>query len=357
VATLADVARVAGVSPSTVSYVLTGNRPISAATRERIEQAMQELGYTPNPFARGLKAKSAKIIAMSCPIAGTGMPGLTLLEYVMSASQRAQERGYHLLLWTTPTDTVDGLAQLAGQGLVDGVVVMEVRMHDPRIKVLTDARLPFVLIGRNADPAGLDFIDTDFDQCAALAINHLVELGHRRLGVVTDLSSRAAGGRGASVRFMAAVRRAASQVGARLTTVRCEPSPDAGRRTFRALVAKDPQITAVLVANIDTTSGIMAGAFDAGLRISEDLSVMGLIMAPNQAQLTVPALTAVSPPISEMGRSAVDQLINRIEGNSSDIGQWLFQGELELRETTGPARHGRGAHVTIGAPRSTARLR
>jgi DNA-binding LacI/PurR family transcriptional regulator len=337
--------------------VLTGNRPISAATRERIEQAMQELGYTPNPFARGLKAKSAKIIAMSCPIAGTGMPGLTLLEYVMSASQRAQERGYHLLLWTTQTDTVDGLAQLAGQGLVDGVVVMEVRMQDPRIKVLTDACLPFVLIGRNADPAGLDFIDTDFDQCAALAVNHLVELGHRRLGVVTDLSSRAAGGRGASVRFTAAVRRAASQVGARLTTVRCEPSPEAGRRTFRALVAKDPQITAVLVANIDTTSGIMAAAFDAGLRISEDLSLMGLIMAPNQAQLTIPALTAVSPPISEMGRSAVDQLINRIEGKSSEVGQWLFQGELELRETTGPAKHGRGARVTIGAPRSAARLR
>ncbi len=346
-ATLADVARAAGVAPSTVSYVLTGKRPISAATRERIERAMQELGYTPNPFARGLKAKSANIIAMSCPIAGTGMPGLTLLEYVMSASQRAQERGYHLLLWTTPTETVDDLAQLAGQGLVDGVVIMEVRMHDPRIKVLTDASLPFVMIGRNADPAGLDFIDTDFDQCAEVAVTHLLELGHRRLGVVTDLSSRAAGGRGASVRSTAAVRRAASQLGARLTTVRSEPSPDAGRRTFAALVAKDPQITAVLVPNIDATSGIMAAALDAGRRIPEDISVIGLIMAPIQAELTMPAVTAVSPPINEMGKSAVDQLIDRIEGKSTDTGQWLFQGELELRETTGPARRGRASRAVV----------
>jgi DNA-binding LacI/PurR family transcriptional regulator len=338
VATLADVALAAGVSRSTVSYVLTGNRPISAATRERIQRAMQELGYTPNPFARGLKARSAKIIALSCPIGGTGMPGLTMLEYVMSASQRAQERGYHLLLWTTPTDTVDDLAHLARQGLVDGVVVMEVRMDDPRITVLSDAGLPFVLLGRNANPEGLDFIDTDFDQCADVAVNHLVELGHRRLGVVTDVASRTAGGRGASVRFAKAVRRAASQAGARLVTVRCKPSPNGGRRMFHTLVARDPQITAVLMLNIDATSGVMASMLEAGRRIPDDFSVMGLNMAPDQAELTIPAVTVASPPINEMGRSAVDQLIDRIEGTSSEIGQHLFQAELGLRATTGPVK-------------------
>lgn len=342
-ATLADVARTAGVSPSTVSYVLTGNRPVSAATRERIERAMRELDYTPNPFARGLKAKSAKIIAMSCPIAGTGMPGLTLLEYVMSASQRAQERGYHLLLWTTPPDTVDELAVLAGQGLVDGVVLMEVRMHDPRIDVLTEAGLPFVLIGRNADTAELDFIDTDFDQCAEVAVNHLVELGHRHIGLVTGLRSRAASEEGAYVRIIEAVRRAASLAGARLTTMRCTPSPDDGRRAFRALVAKDSEVTAVLVSNIDATSGVMAAAFEAGQRISEDLSVMGLIMASDQAELTIPAVTTVGPPIEDMGRSAVDQLIDRLEGANHAVGQWLFEGALELRETTGPVKRGRTA--------------
>jgi LacI family transcriptional regulator, repressor for deo operon, udp, cdd, tsx, nupC, and nupG len=90
----------------------------------------------------------------------------------------------------------------------------------------------------------------------------------------------------------------------------------------------------------------MAAALDAGRCIAEDLSVMGLIMAPNQAELTMPAVTAVSPPISEMGKSAVDQLIDRIEGNSSDTGQWLFQGELELRDTTGPAKRVRASRAT-----------
>jgi DNA-binding LacI/PurR family transcriptional regulator len=180
-----------------------------------------------------------------------------------------------------------------------------------------------------------------------MAVNHLVELGHRRLGVVTDLSSRAAGGRGASVRSTVAVRRAASQLGARLTTVRSEPSPDAGRRAFAALIAKDPYITAVLVPNIDATSGIMAAALDAGRRIPEDLSVTGLIMAPNQAELTMPAVTAVSPPITEMGKSAVDQLIDRIEEKSTHTGQWLFQGELELREATAPAKRVRASRAVV----------
>ncbi len=345
-ATLADVADAAGVSRSTVSYVLTGNRPISAATRERIERAMQELGYTPNPFARGLKARSAKIIALSCPIAGTGMPGLTMLEYVMSASQRAQERGYHLLLWTTPTDTVDELALFARQGLVDGVVVMEVRMDDPRTDVLSDAGLPFVLLGRNANPEAHEFIDTDFDQCAEVAIDHLVELGHRRLGVVTDLPSRTAGGRGASVRFAKAVRRAAARADARLVTVRCEPSPNGGRRTFHTLLAKDPEITAVLMLNIDATSGVMASILETGLRIPDDFSVIGLNMAPEQADLTIPAVTVVGPPINEMGRSAVDQLIDQIEGTSSELGQRLFQAELGLGETTGPAKRRRASRVS-----------
>ena len=91
----------------------------------------------------------------------------------------------------------------------------------------------------------------------------------------------------------------------------------------------------------------MAAALDSGRQISEDLSVMGLIMAPNQAELTVPAVTAVSPPISEMGKAAVDQLIDRIDGKSGDTGQWLFQGELELRDTTGPAKRGRASRVTV----------
>ncbi len=335
-ATVADVARLAGVSVSTVSYALTGNRPISAATRARIERAMQKLGYTPNPFARGLKGRSGKIIALSCPIGGTGMPGLTMVEYVMSASQRAQERGYHLLLWTTPIDTVDELAGLSRQGLVDGVVVMEVQMHDRRIEVLAEAGLPAVLIGRTADPTSIDFVDTDFDQCARLAVKHLAALGHTHLGVVTDPRVNSHRGRGASRRVVAGLRSAATRAGVQLRIEHCGSSVDAGRRAYHALLDRHPDITGLIVPNNEAISGVMAAGIESGRRIPDELSVLGLVVTTAQAELTIPAVTSVTPQVSEMGRCAVDQLIDRVEGVNDRPRQTLFPGELVLRATTGP---------------------
>src|SRR4051794_19328299 len=165
VPTMADVARLAGVSSSTVSYAPTGARPISQATRDRIRHAMDDLGYTPNAFARGLKSKRSKILALLFPRDGREL-GLSSLEYILGASDHAQDLGYHLLLWTTEADALDDLAHLARQGLVDGALLMEVRLRDPRPQVLSASGLPFAMIGRTADPVGVDFADTNFDQCA-----------------------------------------------------------------------------------------------------------------------------------------------------------------------------------------------
>jgi DNA-binding LacI/PurR family transcriptional regulator len=203
---MADVARLAGVSVSTVSYALTGTRSISQPTRERIERALLELGYTPNLFARGLKSKRSRIIALLFPTHVSGLR-LSSLEYILGASDYAQENGYHLLLWTTEAGALTDLAQLAGQGLVDGALIMEVRLQDPRIKVLQDAGVTFVMIGRTADPSGIDFTDTDFRQCADLAITHLMEHGHRRLGFINLSVPAVQSGRGNAVRLQTALAR------------------------------------------------------------------------------------------------------------------------------------------------------
>ena len=179
--TMVDVARAAGVSVSTVSYVLTGARPISAATRERVEQVIQELGYTPNALARGLKGKRSKIIAMLYPTRTRGID-LSGLEYILGASDLAQAHGYHLLLWTTEADAVDDLSRYVRQGLLDGAVVMQVKLHDERIDVLRRAGLTFAMIGRLAESDGIDFADTDTDQCARVALDYLKGLGHTQIG-------------------------------------------------------------------------------------------------------------------------------------------------------------------------------
>jgi DNA-binding LacI/PurR family transcriptional regulator len=332
---MSDVARLAGVSVSTVSYALTGARPISRPTRERVERAMLQLGYTPNALARGLKSKRSKIIALVYPAASSLSP--SALEYLLSASDHAQDRGYHPLLWTTDADALDDLARLSGQGLVEGALIMEVRLKDPRIQVVRDAGLAFTMIGRPEDPTGLDYADTDFEQCADVAVGYLVGQGHRRLGFVNLGPPAVESGRGNAVRLQAGVRRAARAAGARLSTVLCQGSVEAGREAFRELAGRDPGVTAVISFNHRAAPGVMAAALDTGRRIPADFSIISVDMPPRVAELTIPEMTTVGPSAAEMARAAVEMLIRRLEGDTGPPSQTLFQGQVHPRASCGPA--------------------
>jgi DNA-binding LacI/PurR family transcriptional regulator len=334
---MTDVARLAGVSVSTVSYVLTGARRISTPTRERVESAMLELSYTPNAFARSLKSKRSKIIALSFPNNDNSL-GLTSLEYILGASDRAQERGYHLLLWTTDAGDLSDLAQFARQGLVNGVLVMEVQLQDGRINILRDAGLQFAMIGRPEDPTGIDFTDTDFDQCAALAIDYLVGLGHRHLGLVNHAASAVGAGRGDAVRLLEAIRRSGRQAGAEISALPCANSTDAGRQVVRELIRMDPDLTGVIVLNVQAAAGILASAMELGWNVPRDFSLVSLLMTGQAATLTIPALTTVSPSGTAIGRFAVDTLIMRLEGELEGVRQQLFECELTVRGSSGPPR-------------------
>ena len=336
VPTMADVARLAGVSASTVSYALTGARPISAATRERIQHAMRDLGYTPNAFARGLKSKRSRLIALLFPRDGRDL-GLSTFEYILGASDHAQELGYHLLLWTTEAEALDELARLAGQGLVDGALLMEVRLRDGRLDVLHKAGLPFVMIGRTAEPAALDFADTDFDQCARLAVDHLTALGHRHLGFINLGASALEAGRGNAIRLRDGVLGAAASARAQVTTLTCESSIGGGRGALTELLLRDRAVTAVIAFNEQAVPGIMSAAADRGLRIPADLSILSIDMPAQAALMTTPAMTTVGPTAAAMGRAAVAMLIRQVEGAATGVTQMLFDGVLALRESTGPA--------------------
>jgi DNA-binding LacI/PurR family transcriptional regulator len=337
VPTMADVARLAGVSSSTVSYALTGARPISAATRERIQHAMEDLGYTPNAFARGLKSKRSRIIALLFPRDGRDL-GLSTFEYILGASDHAQEHGYHLLLWTTEAQAVDELAVLARQGLVDGALLMEVRLHDRRLDVLRETGLTFVMIGRTADPVALDFADTNFDQCAQLAVDHLVALGHRHVGFVNLNASAIRAGRGNAIRLRDGIVRAAASAPAQVTVLTCESSITGGRSAFVDLLVHDPAATAVIAFNEQAIPGIMSAAADRGLRIPGDFSILAVDMPAQAALMTTPTMTTVGPTAAAMGRAAAGMLIERLEGATTGVTQMLFDGELVLRESTGPVR-------------------
>lgn len=336
-ATRADVARLAGVSTSTVSYALSGARPISRATRLRIEAAMRELGYTPNALASGLAGRRTKILALLFPSGPRSIEGSDL-QYVVSAAELARERGYHLVLWALGDNELRDVGRFSGSGLVDGVLLMEVRLDDARVRFLQASRIPLAMIGRTADPGDLAFADADLEQITRLAVGHLTALGHRSLALLSASQRLVDVGNGPSVRLPVGAARAADDAGARLVVLDCENTVAAGRRALPALLERLPELTAVISSNWEATVGLMQGAADLGRRIPADLSVLSITDSQDRAEITTPALTTISPPAVEIARAATAALIDQLEGRREpSAAGMLFPGTLVERASTGPA--------------------
>ncbi|MFS0735210.1 LacI family DNA-binding transcriptional regulator [Microbacterium sp. 1P10UB] len=177
-----EVARAAGVSISTVSYALSGKRPVSAATRTRIESAVEELGYRANAGARMLAGSRTQIFALTEPFRpDTFAP--THMAFVLATSIAARRQDYDILL-LTEEDAADGMRRVADSGLVDGILVLDVAPADRRVALARQLDIPSIFIGVPDDHDGLTCVDLDFEAAAALAVDRLVEAGHRIVGLI-----------------------------------------------------------------------------------------------------------------------------------------------------------------------------
>ncbi|MBD8139161.1 LacI family DNA-binding transcriptional regulator [Frigoribacterium sp. CFBP 13605] len=335
-ATRDDVARLAGVSSSTVSYAISGRRTISVATRRRVEAAMAELNYTPNAFARGLAGARGGILALHYPYGRRGVTS-SEFEYVAAATDRARERGYHLLLWSNPIDDVEGLGSLVSEGLVDGVILMELTARDDRVAVLSRSRLPFTNIGRPDDVEGLWFVDADYDSLARQAVDHLADLGHRRVFFLGQSIRAPERGSGPLDRTTRALRGPADERGLSLETHAATDSVPGGRRAFDAFAASTARPTAVLAFNEMALAGFVQAAAAAGRSIPDDLTVVALSIGDLAAEMTSPPLTTVNPPGADIAAAAVDDLVDRIEGRRHDAPHVLVAPRLVVRGTSAAA--------------------
>src|SRR3954454_15588299 len=140
-ATMNDVAKLAGVSVSTVSYVLTGARPISQRTRDKVLAAMHELDYHPNAMARGLASRRSTLLGLLLPMDERGL-GATETAFVTGAAGAASAAGYHLMLHPVAANDLEALRQLASRRLLEGALLMEVRLADERVQVLRQLGVP-----------------------------------------------------------------------------------------------------------------------------------------------------------------------------------------------------------------------
>ncbi|MGN7970741.1 LacI family DNA-binding transcriptional regulator [Microbacterium sp. 22296] len=306
---IADVAKAAGVSRSTVSYALSGNRPISQETRSRIDAAIAELGFTVNAGARALATAQTMVLGLLLQFHDDEFPP-AMLQYILAVSTAARELGYDILM-VTDDHGPDAVRRITSSNMVDGVVLLDVAHDDPRLPPLRAARQPGALVGLPKDTEGVDVFDLDFGEAARQLVDHLHGLGHRDLILVTPPRHVFDRGGAYSWRFRDAALERAARYGMSLHVHYGESQQPAIERSLNAILDARPQATALIVHNDASIAALPAVLRERGTVVPRDLSVVSLYSRDFGRTFLLP-YTAVETSPDRLGRKAVQHLVRRI---------------------------------------------
>jgi LacI family transcriptional regulator len=334
-ARLVDVAREAGVSKATVSKVLNGRTDLSVRpeTRQRVHQVAEALGYRPHSGARALAGASTHALALLVP----ALANPTYVTIARGAYRRARELGYLSLL----AEDFDGqeadqsFSDLAQEGRVDGLLIASARPGHPLIEGLRRSSVPHVFLNRAVEGSGRN-VTMDVARASVTALDHLHGLGHRAVGHI-------AGPYGivpSQVREQA-FRQRAAELGMSATPVaHGDFTEEGGEAAALELLgpgagpgASGPPVTALYASSLAQAIGAMRAVRSLGLRIPEDISLVGNDDLPVAAYLA-PPLTTVAMPLYELGTAAVDALVAAIQGQAPGDVVVPTEPRLVLREST-----------------------
>jgi DNA-binding LacI/PurR family transcriptional regulator len=333
-----DVAKHAGVAPSTVSYVLSGKRAISEETRQRVLKSIRVLGYQPHAGARALASNRSNVLALFIPLhVGIHVP--VIMQFVVSVVTTARQFDHDVLL-LTQDEGVKGLERVANTSLVDGLIVMDIELQDPRLPVLRSLRRPSVLIGLPDDTDGFHCIDLDFAEAGATCLEHLADLGHRRVALIGSPPEVYKRETGYATRLSAGFTLAAARRTVSATVHPCGGSADDATSVARAVFDQHPDTTALVVHNEAAVDGLLRCLADDGRRVPEDLSIVAI--CPEEIALRVsPQLTSVAIPAEEIGALAVRRVMGMIDdaGVTTERGSTsLLRPHLTVRQSTAAPR-------------------
>ncbi|MGW2936605.1 LacI family DNA-binding transcriptional regulator [Streptomyces sp. NPDC001156] len=329
---ITDVARHAGVSPSTVSYALSGKRPISEETRQRIEASIRELGYRPHAGARALASSRSNVLALVIPLrSGIHVP--VVMQFAVSVVTTARRHDHDVLL-LTQEEGEDGLRRVADTALVDALIVMDVQLHDPRLPLLRTLDRPSVMIGFPQDPTGLTCIDLDFKAAGELCVERMAGLGHRVVALVGSPPEVYVRQTAFAQRVAQGFTAAADRNGLTSSIHPCEASPAAARRIAEQLMCEQSGLTGVVVHNEAVLEPLIDAFEQLGLRVPGDLSITAICPDELAESLRVP-VTSVALPSAELGARAVELLMKKLDGTAVPEAT-LLPPRLTERASTAP---------------------
>jgi DNA-binding LacI/PurR family transcriptional regulator len=332
---IGEIARRAGVSRSTVSYALTGNRPVSQATRERIAQVIDELDYRPSATARALAEGRTRTLALVVPPVRRRMSDMQLT-FVASVVEAAAARDLDVLLSPSGGDHDRSFERVVSSRRADGVILMEIGLEDARVTRLQGSTTPFVTIGRIADPVGTTWVDVDYEGLVGRCVQHLADLGHRSLALVNRPAELLAAGYGPAHRAQAGFRSAVDRRGLAGETLACDDDRSAAEQAVLGLLTARPDITALVTINEAALAGIEHALERLGRVVPRDFSVAA-VAAGHWAEAFRPSLTTADVPAVQMGAEAVALLCDRIADPARPHQHVLAAPAISLRDSTGPA--------------------
>ncbi|MFF8035025.1 LacI family DNA-binding transcriptional regulator [Streptomyces sp. NPDC016626] len=332
---IGEIARRAGVSRSTVSYALSGKRPVSEGTRRRIQQVVDELGYQPSASARALANGRTSTLGLVFPPAGNHYTGMQL-DFIGSVVEAAAACDYDVLLSPSGVDSDRSFQRLLGERRVDGAILMEIRLEDDRVDHLAAVDFPFVAIGRTARPEGGWWAGLDHTALVEACVHHLADLGHRRVAFVNRPEQLLRSGYESAHRGLDGFTKAAAERGLTVRTYCCGDDPASGQTCLEQILHDDPATTALVTLNEAALGGLYRGLVEAGRHVPRDFSVTGVV-ASRWAQTVTPQLTAADVPAAELGRLAVDLLVERLDNPGAPPRHHLLVPPVSLRASTGPA--------------------
>lgn len=332
---IGEIARRSGVSRSTVSYALSGKRTVSEATRRRIQEVIDELGYRPNAAARALKEGRTRTLGLVVPPAG-GRLTYMQLEFVASVMDAAARADLDVLLSPSGGDHDRSFERVITGRRVDGVILMEIRLDDPRVTRLQHAGLPFVTIGRTARPDETCWVDVDYAALIGGCVRHLADLGHRSIALINRSAELLAAGYGPGRRAREGFAAAAAQRAITGVEYCCDDDAPAGEACVEQILAAHPEVTGITTINEAALPGIQRALERAGRSIPDRFSITG-VAAKHWAEEFHPQLTAADVPAPEMGATAVRLLTERIAEPNAAPKHTLLAPPISLRNSTAPA--------------------
>jgi DNA-binding LacI/PurR family transcriptional regulator len=322
------VARAAQVSPATVSRVLNGSLTVNELHRERVLAAVAELNYRPNRVGRNLRRQHTSMIGVV--VSDIENPHFNSM--VRAVEQVAYREGYRVLLCNTDetAEKQREYLQVLEDERVLGVLLSPSDPTDPEIAAVLDIGIAVVAVDRPVSDPRADAVVVDNAGATRIGMDHLIGLGHRRVGFISGPMEVGTGSdRLAGYRLSVEAAGLESFVAAGGFRI------DGGRRACAELLAAHPDLTALMVANNLMTIGALLELRDAGIGVPEQVAIAA-IDDPPWAGLMQPPLTVLAQPVREMAEAAMSLLLERIEGRRTEPRKLILPLQLRVRESSGP---------------------